>query len=91
MGLKWLVNRAPKYWQNDGKEQGKGSREGGGGTSILTEREPQSEGGKKLEAGKEISYCKGREKLLDHLLADTARPGESSRQKNGENQEKQPT
>lgn len=39
MVLKWLVNQAPKYWQYDGKEQGKGSREGEGGNKILTEKE----------------------------------------------------
>lgn len=38
MGLKWLVNRGPKYWQCDGKERGKGNGRGEGGTKIPTER-----------------------------------------------------
>lgn len=53
MGLKWLVNQAPKYWQCGGKESGKGSREEEGGAKILTEREPRArEGGGKVRGWK---------------------------------------
>lgn len=52
MGLQWLVNRAPKYWQHDGKEQGRGSRGGEGGAKILTERELRArEGGREEVSG----------------------------------------
>lgn len=52
MGLKWLVNQAPKYWQCGGKESGKGSREEEGGAKILTEREPRARGGGEVRGWK---------------------------------------
>lgn len=50
-------------------------RRGGRGQNTDRTR-AEGEGGRKLEDGKDISESKGKEKLLDLLLADTAGRGE---------------
>lgn len=77
MGLKWLVNQT-----GNEEEQQKGSREGEGCTKILTEESWKERGGRERESQRmrgEISENKGERKLLDLLLADTARHEEIRR------------